>query len=292
MLSCNEALELLSARLDGALSPEETAQLEEHLAGCGACRDAERDLALLCGELSALAADPPSGLKDEVLSAIRQAPVGAGGTGAEAPSSRHGWRRWRPLAAAVILILAGAGGLTVFLQNNGSSGAMYTASTADMASDAVSDQKQYSSEENSDTSDAAPAQNGSSRSPDSVLESQAAGSAPDALPEQKDAEGEASSDETTPESPASDDGGTESTQEETRLFTAAVPSGLTQEEAAALLADSLSEEGSQVQPEYLGLSQDGTLYLFLAEPEQYWSVDRSTGDLTELSLEEYEKLAG
>ena len=38
MLSCDEALELISARLDGPLSGEETARLEEHLSACPACR--------------------------------------------------------------------------------------------------------------------------------------------------------------------------------------------------------------------------------------------------------------
>ena len=34
MYTCDQALELLSARLDGALTPEEEAGLEEHLDQC------------------------------------------------------------------------------------------------------------------------------------------------------------------------------------------------------------------------------------------------------------------
>ena len=36
-ITCDEALELISARLDGALSPDGEAALEAHLAQCPAC---------------------------------------------------------------------------------------------------------------------------------------------------------------------------------------------------------------------------------------------------------------
>lgn len=38
MITCNEALELLSAQLDGAMTIEEQTALQEHLAACPECR--------------------------------------------------------------------------------------------------------------------------------------------------------------------------------------------------------------------------------------------------------------
>ena len=38
MCTCDEALELISARLDGPLTAAEEARLNEHLAACSPCR--------------------------------------------------------------------------------------------------------------------------------------------------------------------------------------------------------------------------------------------------------------
>lgn len=70
MLSCDQALELISARLDGPLSREESKELEEHLSACPACRALSDELALLHRELPTLAAQPPAGLKEGVMDQI------------------------------------------------------------------------------------------------------------------------------------------------------------------------------------------------------------------------------
>ena len=44
MCTCEEALELISASLDGVLSKEEEQLLHEHLSQCPACRDLLADL--------------------------------------------------------------------------------------------------------------------------------------------------------------------------------------------------------------------------------------------------------
>ena len=44
MLTCEQALELISAQLDGALTAEEAGALDEHLAQCPACRALRADL--------------------------------------------------------------------------------------------------------------------------------------------------------------------------------------------------------------------------------------------------------
>ena len=48
MMNCEQALEAISARLDGALSEEENRELEAHLASCASCRDHNTDLLSLC----------------------------------------------------------------------------------------------------------------------------------------------------------------------------------------------------------------------------------------------------
>ena len=47
MLTCEQALELISAQLDGALTAEEAGALDEHLAQCPACRALRADLSTL-----------------------------------------------------------------------------------------------------------------------------------------------------------------------------------------------------------------------------------------------------
>ena len=60
MISCEKAELLLSARLDGALSPREAARLEAHLARCPRCQAAARELEALHQEAAGLAqAVPP-----------------------------------------------------------------------------------------------------------------------------------------------------------------------------------------------------------------------------------------
>lgn len=105
MLSCDDALELISAQLDGPLSEEEQARLEEHLSACPACRALSADLAVLHGELPQLAAQPPAGLKQEVMDKIRASKV----TPFQSRKRQWRWRSLASLAAVAALVLVGAG---------------------------------------------------------------------------------------------------------------------------------------------------------------------------------------
>ncbi len=53
-MNCEEYEILLSARLDGALTPEETARLEAHLAQCPQCRQLAQELETLQAQTAAL----------------------------------------------------------------------------------------------------------------------------------------------------------------------------------------------------------------------------------------------
>lgn len=72
-MDCEGYLELLSARLDGSLSPEEDAALREHLTRCPACRTAEAQLAVIHDLLGGLEEVPaPEGFAQSVMARIRQ----------------------------------------------------------------------------------------------------------------------------------------------------------------------------------------------------------------------------
>lgn len=101
-MHCEEALELISARMDGELAEEARRPLEEHLAHCAACRAAERDFLLLRDALAdAVELTPPKELKQTVM--------------ANLPSRKKTktilplhWKRWGASAAAVVLVALAA----------------------------------------------------------------------------------------------------------------------------------------------------------------------------------------
>jgi hypothetical protein len=74
-VTCHDARELFSARVDEALTAEERASLDAHLAGCGDCRREldrfRRTVALLHGVAPVRA---PAGFVDRVLEAARPGP--------------------------------------------------------------------------------------------------------------------------------------------------------------------------------------------------------------------------
>lgn len=72
-MACDRFLELLSARLDGALTEEEERELEEHLAACPDCRAVGAQLSALQGAFPELeeAAAAPEGFAQGVMDRIR-----------------------------------------------------------------------------------------------------------------------------------------------------------------------------------------------------------------------------
>ena len=107
MLDCDQALELISAKVDDALTAAESAALEEHLAACGACRALLADFEAMHQALPKLAAAPPAELKDKVMASIHQGKV------TSFPARRTQWR-WRSLASlAAVLVLVVVGSYTV-----------------------------------------------------------------------------------------------------------------------------------------------------------------------------------
>ena len=105
MTDCDRALELISAGLDGALTPEEKDWLEKHLEHCPACRALDADLASLHQLLPTLAPEPPAELKERIMDAVRAektVPFPA----REQKKPRR-WKAWVSVAAVAALVFLG-----------------------------------------------------------------------------------------------------------------------------------------------------------------------------------------
>lgn len=106
MCTCDEILDLLSARLDGVLTGEEERLLAEHLDACPACRALAEDLAHLHALLPGLNEEPPAFIKEKVMARIRE--EGAAPIPFPALKRRpNRWRAWAGAAAVFAVVLLG-----------------------------------------------------------------------------------------------------------------------------------------------------------------------------------------
>lgn len=105
-MTCEQALEAMSAALDGELSAEERKELDEHLNTCPACAALMKELSGQSLLLRQLDCDVPTGLDARILSALPEQPCPA-----KKGKIIH-WRRWGTLAACLILALWGGSALT------------------------------------------------------------------------------------------------------------------------------------------------------------------------------------
>ncbi len=79
MISCREATELASKKLDGATGPGERLRLALHLAFCAACRAAERQMRLVRSLAHDLRHALPERMPEERKRAIRARLAAHGG---------------------------------------------------------------------------------------------------------------------------------------------------------------------------------------------------------------------
>jgi predicted anti-sigma-YlaC factor YlaD len=109
-MRCSNAHKLIGDRLDGTLSPEDDAELREHLDGCGDCRELMKDFEGLVEQARQLPKLEPSDRAwPMILRRVREA-------GREEAASRAGRRPWaaaffapgrlRYAAAAALILLA------------------------------------------------------------------------------------------------------------------------------------------------------------------------------------------
>lgn len=92
-MTCTEALEAISAALDGDLKPGERWTLEEHLRDCPACRELWEELSAQSQALRELDCAVPDELRDRILSNLPRR------------KRRPAGRRWTAAAACLALIL-------------------------------------------------------------------------------------------------------------------------------------------------------------------------------------------
>ena len=103
-MTCDTALELISAKLDGELTAEEAAQLEQHLARCESCRALQTELSAIHSACCDLEVAPPPSLRDNILKNLPPQ---------EKPASKpkivsiH-WKRWTAMVASFALVALAA----------------------------------------------------------------------------------------------------------------------------------------------------------------------------------------
>ena len=104
MAQHEEYFALISARLDGALTPQEEQRLREHLAECADCRRTAAQLEKLHRALMTLPpVEVPEGLTHRIMAAVEQEKV------VPLPVKKaHPWRKWLA-TAAVLTVIVGAG---------------------------------------------------------------------------------------------------------------------------------------------------------------------------------------
>lgn len=110
MAYCDEYLELISAAVDGALSPAQRERLEEHLASCPECQ-------ALYGELTALhtalldlpPVEVPADLTERIMNAVAAEQVLPFAPAEKKKSPVH-WQRWMASAAVLAVVLMGVWG--------------------------------------------------------------------------------------------------------------------------------------------------------------------------------------
>jgi anti-sigma factor RsiW len=106
MIPCDDALVLVSDRLDGAISDTQRAQLEAHLAGCAACREVARDLETIHAEAASLPTMTPSRDLWAGIEARIEAPV-VSLNASRRPLARWSWRQVAAAAAVLMAVTAG-----------------------------------------------------------------------------------------------------------------------------------------------------------------------------------------
>lgn len=111
MPCCDEYVDLISAAIDGALSEEETARLEEHLARCPECRALYEDFAVIhsaLGDVPPVAVPPAFACMDQVMAAIdHQADLRKANV-----KYRRYWQRGMAAAAVLAIVLVGRAGFS------------------------------------------------------------------------------------------------------------------------------------------------------------------------------------
>lgn len=111
-MTCETAVELISAKLDGELTADEMTQLDRHLAQCSTCRALLEELTAIHAACSGLEAEPPAALREQILQNLpAQDTPTAEKRGKVVPIH---WRRWTAMAASFAVVALAAWHLPQF----------------------------------------------------------------------------------------------------------------------------------------------------------------------------------
>ncbi len=146
-MKCEDALLLISGHIDQENTPEEEAQLLQHLQQCPECRNILRAFEEMNSSLVALNEEPPKDLRQNVMNVIR----------AENTSPKKQRRRWIGLAvAAALAIVIGAAAVPKFTPAPTEADAPMVARAVPMAAEVLSaDSIEVSPQEIADAKNAA-----------------------------------------------------------------------------------------------------------------------------------------
>lgn len=109
-MTCTELDQLLDRYLDGTLEANRRAELEAHLAGCDSCRTLTLQMRGVLASAAALPRSirPPRDLWPDIADRLASRTT-------QLPVRSIPWRRWAPLAAAAVLLIAVTAIVTVRL---------------------------------------------------------------------------------------------------------------------------------------------------------------------------------
>ena len=104
-MKCEDALLLISGHIDQENTPEEEAQLLQHLQHCPECRNVLQFFEEMRSDLLALNEEPPADLRENVMNVIRS----------ETSAQKKHHKRWIGLAvAAALALVIGAAAMPKF----------------------------------------------------------------------------------------------------------------------------------------------------------------------------------
>lgn len=128
-MNCEEALLLISGHIDQENTPEEEAQLQNHLEQCAQCREVLQAFLDMNQGLMAIREEPPADLRQNVMDVIR----------AESVAPKKQRRRWISLAvAAALAIVIGASAMPKFTHTPSEADVPMTARSVPMAVETLS----------------------------------------------------------------------------------------------------------------------------------------------------------
>ena len=259
-MNCEEYEILLSARLDGALTPEETARLEAHLAQCPQCRQLAQELETLQAQTAALTQEVPRALQENLegrdWSRVPQ-------TGTAPSKKKKRLLPWAACAAAAVVLMVF--GFTHLALPGGSSG-LSEGFAALFSLPGDREESTATAEDSTQSAD-----------PEGEASDQTDGATP---PDDGAAEGDT-------DAPPSDSAGEGNKDDPTNGEGPTTDPGLSQAEAQSLLIAYLAQQGRTL--ELIPLGQSGDVWRFSGRESDgtvvsFFMVSRTDGTISEVPV--------